>query len=83
MFQTILRIENTNIKKEISSLKEQLAQLYKLINGFESESFIALKVVDQLSLFSEDSVTIPQEVPQQTITYTRDKKKHQPKRMAN
>lgn len=73
-----LLVENTSIKKEISSLKEQLAQLYKLINGFKSESFITQAVVDQLSLFAEqDTREEIEALPQETITYTREKKKHQ------
>lgn len=62
-------------KEEIASLKEQLAGLYKLINGFKSESFITETVVDQLSLFGQ-ATTIVEEPKQETITYTRDKKKH-------
>jgi len=72
-----LLVETKNQKKKIAFLEEQLAGLYKLINGFKSESFITQTVVDQLTLFSEDPVTIPDEVPQETITYSRDKKKHQ------
>jgi len=64
-------------KKEISILKDQLAGLYKLIDGFKSESFITEAIVDQLSLFSEDTTEEVVETPQETITYTRDKKKHQ------
>jgi len=41
-----LLVENVTFKKEISGLKEQLAQLYKLINGFRSESFITEAVID-------------------------------------
>jgi len=62
---------------KISSLEQQLAQLYKLINGFKSESFVTQAVIDQLSLFGEDPVEEIEEAPQETITYTRDKKKHQ------
>lgn len=64
-------------KKEISILKDQLAGLYKLIDGFKSESFITEAIVDQLSLFSEDTTEEVVETPQETITYTRGKKKHQ------
>jgi len=71
-----LLAQNTTIKKEISGLKEQLAQLYKLLNGFKSESFITQTVVDQLSLFTEDTTEVVEPV-QETISYTRDKKKHQ------
>ena len=62
---------------KISSLEQQLQQLYKLISGFKSESFITQAVVDQLSLFSEDTIEPLDEIPQETITYSRDKKKHQ------
>jgi len=71
-----LLVENATIKKEVSSLKEQLAGLYKLISGFKSESFITQAVVDQLSLFADDTPETAEETPQETITYTRDKKKH-------
>lgn len=66
-----------SLRKENANLKEQLAQLYKLINGFKSESFTTQAVVDQLSLFAGDTPETTEETPQQTITYTRDKKKHQ------
>lgn len=72
-----LLAENTTFKKEISDLKQQLAGLYKLISGFKSESFITEAVVDQLSLFAEDAPETVAETPQETITYTREKKKHQ------
>ena len=72
-----LLVENATIKKEVSSLKEQLAGLYKLIRGFKSENFIPQVVVDQLSLFADDNPETIAETPQETITYTRDKKKHQ------
>ena len=72
-----LLVENTTFRQEISCLKEQLAGLYKLINGFKSESFITEAVIDQLSLFAEDKPESVAETPQETITYTRDKKKHQ------
>lgn len=64
-------------KEEIASLKAQLTQLYKLINGFKSESFITEALVDQLSLFAQDTATEAVESPKETITYTREKKKHQ------
>jgi len=71
-----LLVENSTFKKEISGLKEQLAQLYKLIGGFKSESFITGAVIDQLSLFPEEAVEEAEALPQETITYSRDKKKH-------
>lgn len=64
-------------KDKIASLENQPQQLYKLISGFKSESFITGAVIDQLSLFSEDTMEESFETPQETITYTRDKKKHQ------
>lgn len=72
-----LLVQHNTIKKENNILKEQLAQLYKLISGFKSESFITQTVIDQLSLFAEDTTEAVAETPQETITYTRDKKKHQ------
>jgi transposase len=64
-------------KKTIASLQQQLAVLYKLINGFKSERFLQQIDLDQLSLFSEATTTVVEEPKQQTITYTRDKNKHQ------
>lgn len=72
-----LLVQNVNQKNKIASLENQLQQLYKLISGFKSESFITDAVVDQLSLFAEDTSETLEETPQETITYTRDKKKHQ------
>ena len=71
-----LLVQHDQIKKENNFLKEQLAQLYKLINGFKSEKFLQEIAVDQLSLFSEDTTLEAVETPKETITYTRDKKKH-------
>lgn len=71
-------IENNLVfKDKIASLELQLGQLYKLLNGFRSERFTAQTIMDQLSLFSDDIVETGQEAPGQTITYTREKKKHQ------
>lgn|SRR5690606_13220865 len=53
-------------KEKISSLELQLAQLYKLINGFKSERFYPEVLEHQLSLFASDEGTL--------------KKKHHPKR---
>lgn len=72
-----LLVENEDQKNRITSLENQLQQLYKLIGGFKSESFITEAVIDQLSLFAEDTPKTVSETPQETITYTRDKKKHQ------
>ena len=72
-----LLVQHQEIKKENGFLKEQLAQLYKLLNGFKSENFITEAVIDQLSLFAEDTVEEIEETPEETITYTRGKKKHQ------
>lgn len=68
--------EQDNSRKEIASLKEQLAGLYKLINGFKSEKFLKEIDVDQLSLFAQATTIGAQETPKETITYTRKKKKH-------
>ena len=72
-----LLVENEDQKNRITSLENQLQQLYKLIGGFKSESFITEAVIDQLSLFAEDTLETVAETPQETISYTRDKKKHQ------
>ena len=79
-----LLVENRNLQKKeqvsaakIVSLEYQLQQLYKLIGGFKSESFITEAVTDQLSLFGQDPSPEVEEIPQETLTYTRDKKKHQ------
>lgn len=69
--------QNVDQKNKIVSLENQLQQLYKLISGCKSEGFITGAVVDQLSLFEEDTAKTAEETPQQTITYTRDRKKHQ------
>lgn len=71
-----LLAENRSQKKTIASLQEQLASLYKLIHGFKSERFLQEIDLEQLSLFSEDTTTVVEEPKQETITYTRDKKKH-------
>jgi transposase len=71
-----LLVQNMDQKNKIASLENQLQELYKLISGFKSERFITEAVIDQLSLFSEDIVEEVVETPQETITYTRDKKKH-------
>ena len=73
----ILKEKEIVFEDKISSLELQLAQLYKLLNGFKSESFITEAVVDQLSLFSEDIIETEQAPLEQTITYTRERKKHQ------
>lgn len=72
-----LSSENTSVKKEVAYLKEQLAQLYKLLNGFKSESFTTDTLLEQLSLFGQDPASEVEQPPKETITYTRDKKKHQ------
>ncbi len=78
-----LLVENRELQKKeqvstakITSLEHQLAQLYRLIGGSRSESFITDAVIDQLSLFSEEAVETVEETPQETITYTRDRQKH-------
>jgi len=79
-----LLVQNRDLQKKekdsatrIASLEQQLQQLYQLINGFKSESFITEAIIDQLSLFGEDTLEVAEETPQETITYTREKKKHQ------
>lgn len=74
---TIPTQNNLVFKNKIASLEFQLDQLYKLLNGFKSESFTTQTIKDQLSLFSNDVVEIGQEASGQTITYAREKKKHQ------
>lgn len=73
----VFKKDNAVFKDKISSLELQLQQLYKLISGFKSEKFITQAVVDQLSLFAEDTIEPLEDIPQETITYSRDKKKHQ------
>lgn len=69
--------EHEGFKEKISSLELQLAQLYKLINGFKSERFSPEVLEHQLSLFASDEGTTEKEAPsQETITYTREKQKH-------
>jgi transposase len=75
--RSMLESAQEDFASEIASLKEQLNQLYKLINGFKSEKFVNQTIVDQLSLFALQEPVKEQEVEQQSITYTRDKKKHQ------
>ena len=72
-----LLVQNMDQKNKIASLENQLQQLYKLISGFKSENFITEAVIDQLSLFAEDTAEELEQTSQETITYTRDKKKHQ------
>lgn len=72
----VFKKDNAVFKDKISALQLELQQLYKLISGFKSERFITQAVVDQLSLFSQDTIETEQ-APQETITYTREKKKHQ------
>lgn len=71
-----LLAEHTTIKEENASLKEQLAQLYKLISGFRSERFVAEIAREQLSLFEGTAATSGRHTPIETITYTREKQKH-------
>ena len=71
-----LLVQHHEIKKENNFLKEQLVQLHKLINGFKSEKFLSEIDVDQLSLFAGDTTTQTAETPKETITYSREKKKH-------
>lgn len=76
---TAIKRENSSIKQENASLKAQLSELYKLINGFKSERFVAEVSCDspQLLLFEQDQDKPQAEVPQtETLTYTREKKKH-------
>ncbi len=73
-----LLVEYESVKVENRSLKQQLYELYRLINGFKSEKFITESEVDQLSLFPQDTPIIQQEESvKETITYTREKSKHQ------
>jgi len=58
-----LSSENTSAKKEVAYLKEQLAQLYKLLNGFKPESFTTDTVLDQLSLFGQDPASEVEQPP--------------------
>ena len=72
-----LLAENRSQKKTIASLQEQPAQVHKLINGFRSERFLHDIDVAQLPLFATGGdAVVAEEAPQETITYTRDRKKH-------
>jgi len=71
-----LLVKHAAIKKENSSLKEQLAQLYRLINASGSKNFTTQGQQDQLSLFLEQAQTTAADTDQEVITYTRDRKKH-------
>ena len=71
-----LLAQNTKFKEEIAFLKTELAGLYKLLNGSKSERFVVEPSVDQLNLFFEETVKAVEESPKETITYTREKKKH-------
>jgi transposase len=72
-----LRESNEAFKEKVSALEMQLGQLYKLIQGFKSERFIPEILQQQLSLFSENGdKTSAAPAPKETITYSREKKKH-------
>ena len=73
----VLKEKEVVFKDKISSLELRLSQLYRLLNGSKSESFTTNAAIDQLSLFSGEVVETVEELPQETITYTREKKKHQ------
>jgi transposase len=69
--------ENKAYKNEIVSLKQQLNQLLKLLNGFKSERFSkSVDVHNQPTLFDleQTSEVIPEK---ESVSYTRAKKKHQ------
>lgn len=74
-----LQKENESQKAEIASLKLQLNQLIKLLQGFKSERFIPTTTnEEQLNLFSKElTVNSATEPAKEEITYTRTKKKHQ------
>ncbi|WP_290680148.1 transposase [Kordia sp.] len=71
-----LLTENQSQKAKIFSLKEQLSQLYKLLSGFKSECFVENIIEEQLNLFSESHPEAITEISKETITYSREKKKH-------
>ncbi len=63
--------------REISRLKQELAQLKKLIYGFKSERLVSSDGAQQLSLFdSETPATASPDLPQQHISYNRRKPNH-------
>lgn len=68
--------------EELLFLKEELAQLKRMIFGKKNERFIAADAA-QSTLFDESTLEAPT-TEQQTITYTKDKKKDkkQPVRLA-
>lgn len=65
------------LQEENKALKQQIAQLLKLINGFKSERFVSSVLPNQPSLF--DDLEPCAEAPLETehVSYTRSKKKHQ------
>jgi len=72
-----LQKENASQKATINSLKQQLSELQRLLNGFKSERFHNSNlVVDQLSLFAVETASETKEVEKEEITYTRSKSKH-------
>lgn len=71
-----LLTENQLQKEKITSLEVQLSQLYKLLSGFKSERFVSEISQEQLNLFSESHPQAIAEASKETITYTREKKKH-------
>lgn len=71
-----LQIAYNQQKHEINSLRQQISQLLKLVNGFKSERFVSSIVSQQATLFDleENTTVIPRETEQ--VSYTRSKKNH-------
>lgn len=68
--QQDLAVENRLLRQEITFLKEELAQLKRLIFGSKKERFIPADS-NQQSLFEEEKVEVAPE--KETVTYEREK----------
>ncbi|MEM9983323.1 MAG: transposase, partial [Bacteroidota bacterium] len=64
------------LQQKNTLLEHHIAQLYKLIGGFKSERFLTEVDFNQLSMFTQDTNDVDRKPQEETITYTRDKKKH-------
>ncbi len=76
-----LQEQNQKLSNEVERLKEELAQLKRLIFGAKSERFIPQSPPEQLSLAFDGKEEAAVPTVKETITYTRNKpSKKQPKR---
>jgi len=65
--------ENKSLQFEIQRLKQELAEIKRLIFGQKRERFIAPETVDQLSLLADNSTGQTPAPVVETITYNRSK----------